>query len=124
IKSMHTYENGVKKGIYIDFHINGIKKSEGMYDNNIRIGKWTFWGMDGINFARGNYKDGMAEDIWESWYDLQRLEKIENYKNGKKVGNFVKYNRKGILIEKGQYDDIGYELFVGEMYQWYNNKIL
>ncbi|MCK5478054.1 MAG: hypothetical protein KAI44_03985, partial [Methylococcales bacterium] len=51
------YKNGVKHGLWIDWHENGQVKVEGNFINGKREGLVTIWNKEGEKVSETMYKD-------------------------------------------------------------------
>jgi antitoxin component YwqK of YwqJK toxin-antitoxin module len=41
------YEEGVEQGVWRDYHENGQPAAEGQYDGGAEVGQWRYWNADG-----------------------------------------------------------------------------
>lgn len=41
------YEEGVEQGLWRDYHQNGQLAAEGQYDGGAEVGQWHYWNPDG-----------------------------------------------------------------------------
>ena len=85
-----TYKNGKKNGYDKTFHSNGeLMGAHYYYDGIIADGIFIMYHDDGHKMTEGNYKNGNETGLWRRWYDKEynhQLSKEGNYKNGKKIG--------------------------------------
>ncbi len=51
--------NGEKEGLWIEWHVNGAKRSEGSYRNGKKEGFWTEWYKNGAKYFEGSYRNGI-----------------------------------------------------------------
>ncbi|HEY9219445.1 MAG TPA: hypothetical protein VIO94_15470 [Phenylobacterium sp.] len=42
-----TYEEGVEQGVWRDYHENGQLAAEGQYEGGAEVGRWRYWNADG-----------------------------------------------------------------------------
>lgn len=66
-KIQYDYENGYFNGVFITWHKNGIKKSEGNYLHNQKIGPWSIWDSTGLILMKREYKNSFDFKIIEGY---------------------------------------------------------
>ena len=47
LKSIVSYKNGIRDGVWVVWHENGRKKEEGIIRDGVESGEWTFWDEKG-----------------------------------------------------------------------------
>lgn len=110
-----TYKNDVLNGSYIELFDGKQKATEGNYLNGQRNGNWNEWYTDGKQRSRLNYINGQfngTQQYWfensnlreeavyengilksrKTWYYSGRPRKVENYRNGKREGQWREYD--------------------------------
>ena len=76
------YRNGKREGLWIFWHPNGRKESEGNYHNGKEGGLWIYWYQNGQKREEGNYRNGKREELWISWWPNGQKATEGNYRNG------------------------------------------
>ncbi len=47
LKSVVSYKNGVRDGVWVVWYENGRKKEEGIIRDGVETGEWTYWDEKG-----------------------------------------------------------------------------
>ena len=47
MKSVVSYKNGVRDGVWVVWYENGRKKEEGIIRDGVETGEWTYWDEKG-----------------------------------------------------------------------------
>lgn len=92
------YENGQLKysafwldgkghGSWKYFHENGRLRQDDFYDMDIPIGLFFVYYDNGQLKSKGGYLKGKKQGIWEYHNENGTLQKLENYNDGKLIGN-------------------------------------
>ncbi len=82
--------NNVPAGRWINYHLNGQKKSIGFWKNNKLEGNWVFFDTLGNKILSENYVLG-KRDGEQMKYDSNELIKISTFSNGVKQGKEIIY---------------------------------
>ncbi len=101
---------GNRQGFWKHFYEDGNAiESKGNYANGQKVGQWKYFNEDTSLKQKGHYNNnGFQNGKWFWYYEDGALQKTENFRNGKRDGLTVEYDREGNVIAKGQYVD-GYE---------------
>jgi len=126
IKSEGIYRNGKKEGsgaygkagLWISWHENGQKASEGNYVNELREGLWISWDSNGQKYEEGNYRNGKKEELWILWYENGQKSSEGNYLNEKEEGLWIDWYENGQKYSEGNYRNGKLE---GLWIAWYEN---
>lgn len=117
-----------REGVFVYYHRNGQKSSEGEYKAGKNVGEWTYWFKDGTKRSGGNFVKGDKEGewqyfhkngklkskgtwlkdekdgLWSFFYENGEQQEGYNYSKGKKDGEFTEYFNTGKVKEKGKYE--------------------
>jgi antitoxin component YwqK of YwqJK toxin-antitoxin module len=96
-------KNGLKEGEWIDWYYNGVKQSEGIYSGGKENGKWLQYTPEGYLMYERNYKNGVLDGEHTYWENIviegKPLIRYKSehgfYKDGKKIGDWKKFNMSG-----------------------------
>jgi antitoxin component YwqK of YwqJK toxin-antitoxin module len=69
-------------GIYVTYHSNGIKSTEGKMENGFAEGVWKTWHSNGIVENSGVYSSGNKQGEWVEYYPDQKVMRKELFENG------------------------------------------
>jgi len=105
LKTLVTYKNGKKNGIYEKYYINGKLAIRKNYKNGIENGLYESWYDNGQLTIRCNYKNGKRDSIWEEWNEDGQLIDRSNYKNGILDGISKHYTEDGQLFMEITYEN-------------------
>ena len=47
LRSVESYKNGVRDGVWVVWYENGRKKEEGIIRDGVETGEWTYWDEKG-----------------------------------------------------------------------------
>ena len=119
LKERFSKKNGKKYGVYEEWHDNGKIKFTTNYKDDIQEGKtWVYdksgnilreymiidgYIEDEIKYEKGVKINGKYEEWKEPFTGEKFLEKLINYKNGKKHGTYEKYDQDGSRVLKCNY---------------------
>ncbi len=99
-------------GYNVLHHPNGTISSEGEMKEGVPIGVWKSYYPDGILRSEGSRKGNELDSLWKFYNPDGSLQKVIDYKKGKKSGYFsiyVNYNdslkSRNVLISKELYID-------------------
>lgn len=88
------WELGTDKTDYwVFYHPNGKIASKGHFSNNTKQGYWYCFSEEGVLVMEGHYALGIAEDWWIFHDIATQTEKRFQYKNNKKHGFALIYNK-------------------------------
>ncbi|HRZ77003.1 MAG TPA: hypothetical protein P5248_06520, partial [Bacteroidales bacterium] len=102
----HTDRNGLKQGMWKEFHHNGLVKWEGTYANDLRNGYFKEYDTQGKLIAVKKYVQGI---IQEDAPEVSRLEvKVDYYPSGKPriVGQYFNGIPEGIRREYNETGEV------------------
>jgi antitoxin component YwqK of YwqJK toxin-antitoxin module len=57
----------IRHGLFVAYHENGTKASEGQYEHGKESGLWRDYHENGQLAAEGHYKDGQQVGTWKHW---------------------------------------------------------
>lgn len=129
-KSAVTYSNGAKTGVATYFYENGNKESTGWLNEAKKNRSWTYFNQDGtMKSKKGYYNDAISGEV-VLYHPSNIVKEKYTEKNGKKsgvyelndkdgkpiiqanynesgqlTGAYTRYDDKGKVIEKGEYQD-------------------
>jgi len=95
-------DENIKHGQYQLFHNKWLKIS-GYYSNNLKDSIWTEYIYTGDKIWEGEYKDGTRNGMWTT-FSLGKIETNGKYKNDKRIGIWGFYNKKGVLVQKFDFE--------------------
>ena len=104
-KSEEHYKDGIRNGSFIRWYDNGNKESECSYKDGVLHGTSNNWYANGNKESESHYNYGDPLGIWREWHDDGSRKYEERYKNGKLNGvatGWYDSNRNG----KKNYEDI------------------
>jgi antitoxin component YwqK of YwqJK toxin-antitoxin module len=95
IKSSGTYKNGIPEGTYREYSLDGKITSSKIF-------------KDGILAAEGIYDlSDKEQGPWKEYHPNGQIKSQGEYKDGKRIGEWVFYYPNGKLEQKGKYDKKG-----------------
>lgn len=102
----HKYKKGKLEGEQYTYYDNGNIRSIITYLDGHLNGKIEWYTKDGVLFDNREIINGTGEYIlyWEN----ERVQEEGNYKNGKKVGSWKKYDKTGEILKDTFYSKSGY----------------
>ena len=53
----------------------------------------------------GNYKENIRENTWRIFYKTGDIKTVFSYKNGKKEGEAIIYDKAGLVVQKSLFKD-------------------
>jgi len=83
IGSQEIFEDGELNGLALEYHPNGLLKSEGNYSKNMKTGLWKRWYQNGQLSGKVNYLNGKKNGVFKSWYESGKPMMITTFKNNK-----------------------------------------
>lgn len=129
-----TWKEGLRSGIWEEWHLNGKPKSHGEYavdtDSNVsnRNGRWTTWADNGQKTSEGDYVMGARSGPWAEWYasgqkKLQGQYGTEKLSDGseavdRRIGIWTEWHENGQPKSKGEWAN-GAEQ--GEWQEWFDD---
>ena len=66
---------------------------------------WIRWHDNGPKESEGTFKDGDSTDVWTGWYDNGQKKVVKEYKDGKKDGVWIRWHDNGLKKFEGTYKD-------------------
>lgn len=116
------FEKGKKTGQWVTYHPFGEVAIREFYVNNKKDGPYLEYDMDGKLEVEGIYKEGQLEGEFTRYSDYSILE-TGSYKNGKKIGPWIRYFPYTKIMEANEfYDENGNR--VGTWKYYYDTKRL
>ncbi|MDT8412427.1 MAG: tetratricopeptide repeat protein [Vicingaceae bacterium] len=106
LSGIGVVKKGTLNGNWTTYRDNGKVFSEGLINpSNNRDGKWIFYHENGNISEEANYNDGKLTDAYKAFFDNKKLSKTYHYKDGLVVGKYSIYNKRGALVEEGEYNE-------------------
>jgi len=91
-----NHDSEKKEGVFVYYHKDGMKESEGEFKNDKKSGVWKQYNDSGILLSTENYIDGNAEGEWVYYYSgTANVWYKVNYKDGKLDGELTSYYKDG-----------------------------
>ncbi|HTA31216.1 MAG TPA: toxin-antitoxin system YwqK family antitoxin [Candidatus Cybelea sp.] len=130
VRTRGTLQNGVKSGLWTEYYPDGKKFREVHFKEDKLDGPFSIWFSDGKR-SEGSFKAGKTDGLVRVWYSNDQLEsevdvvqdkadgketkwypngqkRIEGINgNGNRVGHWVEWDERGVVIADGTYDDKG-----------------
>ena len=103
VKSIGSFSNGKKQGIFREYDENGNIISSSIYKEDIKVaegfidgsgtyeGNWKIYYPTGELRAEGDYEQGNREGVWKYYFITGELEQRGKYKKDKPTGEWVWY---------------------------------
>ncbi len=98
-----NYLNGEKTGLWIYWYENGTNISEGNYINGRKTGRWVIWHSNGNKYSEGNYLHGEKTGRWTTWHSNENKSSEGDYLNDQKTGQWIEWHENGIKSGEGDY---------------------
>ena len=96
---------GYKIGKWIDYYINGIKRSEFMYKNGLMNGPYTLWYKNGVKGEYGFHKNNKKDKLIIKWDQKgQKLSSV-TFKEDLFHGEVIFFNSDGSVKYSGIYKE-------------------
>lgn len=74
-----------RHGLFLAFHRNGARASEGNYEVGLEDGLWRDFHPNGQLAAQGHYRLGKQEGRWRFWDEAGHPEREVAYRDGREV---------------------------------------
>ena len=100
LESVGRWVDGKRVGAWKFWHHDGkTRKAEGRYDaDGLFTGLWKWYAANGALRQRGRFEKGEQVGLWKRWYGgTTQLCDVGRYEAGKRVGEWVFYDRKGVV---------------------------
>jgi len=103
VKSIGSFSNGKKQGIFREYDDAGNIISSSIYNDDVKIaegvidgsgtyeGEWKIYYSSGELRAEGAYENGNREGLWKFYFITGELEQRGKYKKDKPTGEWVWY---------------------------------
>ncbi|WP_339699452.1 hypothetical protein [uncultured Marixanthomonas sp.] len=104
IRSIGTFKEGYKDGLWKTTYENKLVKTQN-YNNGLVIGRYRVYNTNGdvlYNITFGSQGNGKYKDYY---YNTGTLKEEGLYENGKKQGEWCRFDEKGDLVETIHYDE-------------------
>jgi len=107
IKSIGSYANGKKQGIFREYDSEGNIISSSVYKNDVKVGEgvitgsgayegsWKIYYPTGELRAEGEYNGGVKEGSWKYYFISGELEQKGKFKKGKASGEWIWFFKSG-----------------------------
>lgn len=89
------FRNGLKNGLFLEFHKNDRKKLEGQYVNGIKEGLHHEWFENGNKMSEFTFLNGKLNGQFTEWYRNGNKKLGGNYSNDKFDGKIIEYFEDG-----------------------------
>lgn len=115
IKSIGSFSNGKKQGIFREYGKDGEIISSAIYEDNIKVGEgiitgsgkyqgsWKMYYPTGEIKAEGEYLEGNKDGKWKYYYLTGEIEQKGNYKNNLASGEWIWYFKSGEVKRQEYY---------------------
>lgn len=129
-----TWKDGLRTGVWEEWHRNGKPKSRGEYAINAdasasnRNGRWTIWAENGQKISEGNYVAGARNGAWSEWYPSGQIKQQGQYGTEKlsdgsqaidrRVGLWTEWYENGQMASKGEWANGAKQ---GDWQEWFDN---
>ena len=100
---------GKRDGAWVTYDDNGKISSKGNYNNGVKKGSWiedSIWTTvykDGKLFTKGKIINGKKQGLWKQYYSSGVINFTTEYSNGVKNGSWLSYHNNGKLKSLGTY---------------------
>ncbi len=101
LQSQTNNQNGYNKF----FYENGAVSSEGTMRNGKPDGYWKNYHKNGKLKIEGNRKNFQLDSTWKFYDEKGRIQKLVNYKEGKKNGLYIQYDTSQIILSTETYSN-------------------
>lgn len=97
-------EGTIKTGLIEELHENGRLKISGVLDNDgLKKGVWTSYFENGQKNSESNFLKGINNGYSMVWYPNGNVRYFGDYKDGKRIGEWVFYEEDGTVAKKESY---------------------
>lgn len=93
-----AHEQAVTQGPVVTLHPNGMKSAEGQQAGNFRVGTWTFFNEQGVKTHTAELARGQWNGTTTFFYSTGKVQKIEQYSDGKFVALLKEFDASGKVI--------------------------
>lgn len=92
-----TYKNGKPVGTHRKWYDDGKKLSEAIFsfDGDDSVLDETHWHVNGNKKAQYHYVNGQHDGLYQRWFMDGKPQESGRYENGKRVGEWKRWNNKG-----------------------------
>ncbi len=105
VKSITSYSNGLKNGVYFEMNDRGSVNIQANYVNDILDGKWVKYKYGSKAEKEINYAMGKFNGAYREYHNNGKMMKEVMYKNGIQDGTFRQYNDKEQVIMEYVYSN-------------------
>lgn len=106
MKSIASYENNEKKGIWEWYSENGALETQINYLSKHR-GHVKIYGSEGFTIAEGGVVNEYRSGSWKFYDEKNRLLYMMNYRQGAPFGKYEAYDLDGSIVFRGVIDGDG-----------------
>lgn len=103
IERIYTVIKGIREGISLSYHPNGVLAIEAPYKNGKLDGVFRSYFENGKLWQTIGYKNGLEEGVSTTYFESGNKKKRESYKNGELDGITEEYFENGSLQRKLPY---------------------
>lgn len=94
-----------RDGLYIEWHENGQKASEGHFQDGKLQGRVTAWHKNGQKKMEGSFQDGKEQGLWTWWHENGQKAGESHFQNGKEQGRLTLWHENGQKKLEGHFQD-------------------
>jgi antitoxin component YwqK of YwqJK toxin-antitoxin module len=80
-----SFAGGVKDGVWVSYHADGARSSEGKMIDGKQHGEWSYWSSDGQSRTVGQWKLGNKDGVWREMNAEDRAVAERLYRDGRLV---------------------------------------
>jgi antitoxin component YwqK of YwqJK toxin-antitoxin module len=99
-----AYQNGVRSGMWQEWHSNGQLKMRGSYTKGQRASAWQWWDLGGRIYQEGAYIDGQQYGRWVVYFETGRVQSEGEYQAGEQHGFWNQWHENGRKSAEGSYE--------------------
>ena len=100
-----TYERDYRNGPCTSWHPGKGVRERGLYKNEKKVGLWVSYHLNGQKWSEGTYgQDGEEEGEWSSWHPNGQLASWGTYVNGQETGRAVTWFANGQKDSEGSFE--------------------
>lgn len=90
----------IREGYTATYYPQGGVYCEGRYENDMRDSTWVYHYPDGIVSSKVQFLDDLPNGVFESYQENGARLAVGNYVMGRKSGEWLHYDAKGVFVEK------------------------
>ena len=94
-----------RHGRWVHWYRSGVRRCLGDYDAGLECGTWTYWYENEHKAAQGFYREGYEHGIWRYWYEDGALRAQGEYRHGDQHGTWTYRDDEGRIERIEQWDE-------------------